>query len=218
MFSPKTIKTTAISESIPSYHLLSFVERELAANHLAAFVQNAGCENQETRRGESPERVCIDILSGFSGADVKPSDLHGSVKTFTALLFGGQMGPHATDLHTRDSTRNWTRSCSGKLPESASSSNEDCYTNSDKCVYANEHHTSLWAAVMMTMMMILKVNMFKNPQTNQMNQFESHSEECVCCTCYINVQKTTFHRSSGDVSSKEMFISHLSKELCNSQR
>ncbi|GAA6066504.1 uncharacterized [Tachysurus ichikawai] len=47
MFSPKTIKSMAISESIPSYHLLSFAQIQLSANDSAAWVQTAGCENKQ---------------------------------------------------------------------------------------------------------------------------------------------------------------------------
>lgn len=54
MFSPKTIKSTAISESIPSYRLLSFAELELATNDFTAFVPNAGCENKKREEEKVP--------------------------------------------------------------------------------------------------------------------------------------------------------------------
>lgn len=130
MFSPKTIKTTAISESIPSYHLLSFAERELAAKRLRCLCAECRMWKQETWRGESPESVqcfSIDILSVFSGAEIQPSNIHRSTKTFTALVFGGQLGPCGTNLLTRDLTLNRRCSYSVKLPESASSSNEESF-------------------------------------------------------------------------------------------
>lgn len=73
MFSPKTIKSTAISESILSYHLLSCTEIQLAANDSAAWLQTAGCENKqrEEEKVSSLQHLLILIFWMVSAAEIK---------------------------------------------------------------------------------------------------------------------------------------------------